>query len=236
VIATGEEVSMTTSLWAIILAALLPAADGSPPPATDGLMLRPGQKLVLRVRQVIPCDGLSPGERLLNSRPLLVPGDRFLADVLHDATASGVLVGGTVTRVHPPGWFGRPGHVEIRLVQLLELREGMASPMPLRVDLKDHRLCPQACRCLANLYFGFEGGDVGASIGAQLAQGNLGFILGGAGIGFVVGLGAAALVHGPEGKLEPDDTFEITVGTCSYRPLPRTAPMTVYPPCVPIRK
>jgi hypothetical protein len=225
---------MHASVWAICLASLLPAAE-CPVPA-DGLLLRPGQKLVLRVRQVIPCDSLSPGERLLNGRPLLLPGDRFLAEVLENSCATGAFVGGTVKHVHPSGWFRRAGHVEIELVQMTEFHEGMAEPRVLRVDMNDSRWRPFARRSLADFYFGFEGGDIGASIGAQLAQGNIGLIMGGAGIGFVVGMGAAALVHGPEGRLEPDDTFEITVGSCSYRPLPQTSPLKIYPPCIPVRR
>jgi hypothetical protein len=226
---------MFAGTWAVLLAALMSATEEPAPPAADVPLLRPGQKLVLRVRQVIPCDGLSPGERLLSGRELLVAGDRFLAEVLENSCPSGVLVGGTITRVVPPGWFRRAGRVEVRIVQAVQFREG-AMPCALRVDLREQGLGLEACRCLANFYFGFEGGDIGASIGAQLAQGNLGFIMGGAGIGFLVGLGAAAFVHGPEGRLEPGDTFEMVVGSCSYHALPRTMPMTVYPPCVPVRK
>jgi hypothetical protein len=227
---------MPAGTWVVLLAALMAATEEPMAPAADSLLLQPGQKLVLRVRQVIPCDGLSPGERLLNGRELLVAGDRFLAEVLENSGPSGVLVGGTVTRVVRPGWFRRPGHVEVRLVQAVQFPEGAVTPCALRVDLREQGLGREACRCLANFYAGFEGGDIGASIGAQLAQGDLGFIMGGAGIGFLVGLGAAAFVHGPEGRLEPGDTFEMIVGTCSYHALPHATPMTVYPPCVPVRK
>jgi hypothetical protein len=232
--AGDQETTMQASSWVIAFALLVPAAECPAPPGD--VLLRPGEKLVLRVRQVIPCDDLCPGERLLNGRPLLVAGDRFLAEILDNSCATGVLLGGTVTRVHPAGWFRRPGHVEIELVQLTEFHEGAGGPRALRIDLNDPRWRPFARRSLADFYFGFEGGDIGAAIGAQLAQGNIGLIMGGAGIGFVVGMGAAALVHGSEARLEPDDTFEITVGTCSYRPLPQTSPLKIYPPCVPVQR
>ena len=44
--------------------------------------LQPGAAVTLRIRQVFPCDGFSPGERLLNGRQPIQPGDRFLAEVI----------------------------------------------------------------------------------------------------------------------------------------------------------
>ncbi len=38
-------------------------------------VLRQGEAITLRIRQVLPADGLSPGERLLNSRQPIQPGD-----------------------------------------------------------------------------------------------------------------------------------------------------------------
>jgi hypothetical protein len=121
-------------------------------------------------------------------------------------------------------------------VQAIQFQLGLTSPNPVRVDLDDRGAAGQAGRLLANLYAGLEVAGVGAAVGAQVAGGTSGYVLGGAGVGFLVGLGVAAFVHGPDASLEPGDTFEIEVGTCSYRPLPQNAPMTVYPPCVPPRK
>ena len=76
-----------------------------PPLAT----LRPGTTVRVRIRQVFPCDGLSPGERLLNGRQPIQPGDRFLAEVINPTSNPLPLVGGTIVKVTPPGKFGRPG-------------------------------------------------------------------------------------------------------------------------------
>jgi hypothetical protein len=238
--------AMRSIAWAITLtvlsSGLVAGAEGPPPvrgvPPLDArpLLIRPGQSLVLRVRQVIPCDALSPGERILNGRPPLMARDRFLAEVVADPGAAHVIVGGTITRIHPPRRFRRAGHVEVEIAQLVAVSDGSAPLGPWRVDLDDRRFGTHLHRALLAVFFGLEGADVGASIGAQLAQGNPGYIGGGAGIGLLVGLGYATLQRGPEGTLEPGDTFQIVLGTCSCRPLPRTVQMTLYPPKHPAPK
>lgn len=196
----------------------------------DEHLLQPGQTLTLRIRQVIPCDGLSPAERTLNSRKTLMVGDQFLADVIHLPGGPASVVGGTVTAIQPPRWFRRPGFVEIELAQLVWRPEGHELARPVRVDLEDRGLGTRACRNLVSLLFGLAGADVGASIGAQMGQGNMAYIGGGAGIGLVVGLGCAVVQKGEAGELNPGDVFQITVGKCGYRPLPSSGPMTIHPP------
>ena len=43
------------------------------------------------------------------------------------------------------------------------------------------------------------------------------------------GIGYASLMPGREASLEPGDTFGITVGTLSYRPLAPSPPLSLYP-------
>ena len=61
-------------------AKIAPLAPEPPPAASETALLRPGETVTLRVRQVIPCDGLTPGERLLSGRPAIMPGDRVVAE------------------------------------------------------------------------------------------------------------------------------------------------------------
>src|SRR5262249_24433176 len=49
------------------------------------------------------------------------------------------------------------------------------------------------------------------------------------GVGLLTGIGYASLMPGRESSLEPGDTFEITVGTLSYRPLAPSPPLSLYP-------
>ena len=79
---------------------------------------------------------------------------------------------------------------------------------------------------------GLGGASVGASLGAQLlgpASANPVMVTGGAGIGLILGLGYASFQRGVEANLEQGDTFEVVVGTTSYRPVPRTALTTLFP-------
>src|SRR6516162_3144485 len=66
-------------------------------------ILHSGATVTVRIRQVFPCDGLSPGDRLLNGRPEIQPGDRFLAELINQPLFPPPLVGGTVVKVIPPG-------------------------------------------------------------------------------------------------------------------------------------
>ena len=61
---------------------IAPLASEPPPAASATALLRPGETVTLRVRQILPCDGLTPGERLLSGRPPIAKGDRVLAEVV----------------------------------------------------------------------------------------------------------------------------------------------------------
>jgi hypothetical protein len=185
--------------------------------------------VTLRISQVLPKDGLTSGERLLNSRPAIQPGDCFLAEVVGPRQPYPVLVGGTVASITPPGRYGRPGHVSIRMTQLVQAAEGGAGVIPWRMDLADRRFTTKMRRVLLTTLLGLEGAGTGASIGAQFSGGNMAFIGGGMGIGALVGLGYASFQRGVEAVLEPGDTFQITVGTTQYRPVSREWQTILYP-------
>jgi hypothetical protein len=187
--------------------------------------------VTLRIRQVLPADGFSPGERLLNSRHPIQPGDRFLAEVVQPPGHAPALVGGTVTKVTPPGWFGRPGYVTLQLSQIIALVDGQAQPLPWQLDLADHSRTTRMHRALITALFGLEGAIVGASLFYQNPNNPaVGVaVASAAGGGLLVGLGYASLQRGLEASLEPGDTFRIVVGTMCYQPLPRDLQTILYP-------
>jgi hypothetical protein len=193
-------------------------------------MLRPGQAVTLRIRQVLPPDGFSPAERLLNSRHPIEPGDHFLAEVVEPPCHPPALVGGTVTKVAAPGWFGRPGYVTLQLSQLVEAVNGEARVLPWQIDLDDRRTTAKIRRALLTALLGLEGVGLGASIGAQ-TQGphRLAEVAAGGGAGLLLGLGYASLMRGVEANLEPGDTFRLVIGTLSYQPVPRDLQTILYP-------
>jgi hypothetical protein len=199
-----------------------------PPLAT----LRPGTSVKVRIRQVFPCDGLSPGERLLSGRQPIQPGDRFLAEVINPASTPFPLVGGTIVKVTPPGKFGRPGRLTLQMTEVVENSDGTSRTIPWLFDTDDPRFSTRAQRKLLTSLMGLGGASVGASLGAQLlgpASANPVMVTGGAGIGLILGLGYASFRRGVEANLEQGDTFEVVVGTTSYRPVPRTVLTTLFP-------
>ncbi|AMV41033.1 hypothetical protein VT85_26595 (plasmid) [Planctomyces sp. SH-PL62] len=207
----------------------LSAAPTEPVPRSAPVLLRAGLTVTLRVCQLLPKDGFSPGERLLNGRPPIQPGDCFLAEVLDPDPHHPVLVGGTVREITPPGRFGRPGYVSIQMTQLVQGSEGRTGLAPWRMDLADRRFATRMRRALLTTLLGLEGAGTGASIGAQFSGGNMSFIGGGMGVGALVGLGYATLQRGTEANLEPGDTFQIVVGTTEYRPVSREWQTILYP-------
>lgn len=194
-------------------------------------VLRPGEAMTLRIRQVLRPDGLSPGERLLNSRNPILPGNRFLAEVVQPPCHPSVLVGGTLTKVTPPGWFGRPGYVTLQLSHIVETEDGQSRLLPWRIDLADRRVTTQTRRALLTTLFGLEGAILGASIGVQNPNNpTVGAVVaGGAGGGLLLGLGYASFKSDLEANSEPGDTFCIVVGTMSYQPVPRDLQTILYP-------
>lgn len=204
---------MKPLLMALLTAGVVSAGD--PPP------LAPGTNVTLRVRRVIPCDGLSRGERLLNGLPPLKPGDAFTAEVIASDTRPPLILAGSVGEITPPGRFGRPGKVTLRLAQ------PAAADWWLAVE--DQRFTSAQRRRLITSLFLLEGFGVGASIGAQLDRGKAGATLAGAGVGLLLGLGYASFQSGQEASLEPGDTLSVVVGSVCAAKLPPDAPLTVYP-------
>jgi hypothetical protein len=193
-------------------------------------MLRPGQTVTLRVRQVIPRDGLSPGDRVLSGLPTIVPGDRVLAEVVAPGSDPRALVGGTVADVTPPGRFGKSGRITLELGQLVTMGDGRSEMVPWIFDLEDQRFNIKMRKKILLALFALEGAGVGASVGANLGGGNNPlFIGGGAGVGLLSGIGYASLMPGHRASLEPGDTFRVEVGTLSYRPIPASPPLQLYP-------
>ncbi len=207
----------------------LSAEPTEPIPGTSPIVLKTGLDVTLRVTQVVPADGFSPGERLLNSRPPIQPGDHFLAELIDPCPPTPILVGGTVTKITPPGRFGRPGYVSLQLTQLVESVEGQPGWTPWRMDMADRRFTTRMRRVLLTTLLGLEGVGTGASIGAQFSSGNMAFIGGGMGIGALVGFGYATLQRGTEANLEPGDTFQIVVGSTQYRPVSKEWQTILYP-------
>jgi hypothetical protein len=207
------------------------AAPTVPAPPPVEAVLRAGEALTLRIRQVQPADGLSPGERLLNSRHPIQAGDHFLAEIVEPLCTPPVLVGGTVTKVVRPGWFGRPGYVTLQLSQIVESVDGASRLLPWQLDLPDRRTTTQMRRALITALFGLEGAILGASIAVQNPNNPAvgAAVAGVAGGGLLLGLGYASFQRGLEASLEPGDTFHIVVGTMSYHPLPRDLQTILYP-------
>src|SRR3954463_2664246 len=94
-----SEIEMRPRPWAPIAWLALAATWGTPAPGQSGsdapiaeatpepppgpsraALLRAGEMVTLRVRRVIPCDGLSAGERLLSGLPPVAQGDRVVAE------------------------------------------------------------------------------------------------------------------------------------------------------------
>lgn len=207
----------------------LNAAPTGPVPHAPPLVLKAGLHVTLRVSQVIPADGFSPGERLLNSRQPIQAGDCFLAEIIDPCPLYPILVGGTVTKITDPGHFGKPGYVSLQMTQLVQAAEGRGGVIPWRMDMADRRFATRMRRVLLSTLLGLEGAGTGASIGAQFSGGNMAYIGGGMGIGAIVGLGYASFQRGTEANLEPGDTFEIVVGTTEYRPVSREWQTILYP-------
>ena len=198
------------------------------PRASEAALLQAGRLVTLRVRQVIPCDGLAPGERLLHGLPALSKGDRILAEVIAHGP-SHTLVGGTVSQITPPGHFSKPGRVTLELGQLVTRPDGQSVMAPWAFDLEDRRFGVQRRRRILLALFAAEGMGIGASIGSQVGGNNPAFIGGGAGLGLLSGIGYASLMPGQEATIEPGDMFRVEVGTLSYRPIPSSPPLKLYP-------
>jgi hypothetical protein len=208
---------------------IAPLAPEPPPAASKTALLRPGETVTLRVRQVIPCDGLTPGERLLSGLPAIMPGDRVVAEDVRPGVHPPALIGGTIVHIEPPKLFAKPGRVTLELGQLVQRAPGRSDLVTWVFDLEDRRFNVQLRRRLTLALFAAEGAGIGASLGAQAGPQNPVYIGAGAGVGLLTGIGYASLMPGRGASLEPGDTFRITVGTMSYRPLTTSPPLSLHP-------
>jgi hypothetical protein len=210
-------------------APIAPLAPEPPAAASQAARLRPGEIVTLRIRQVIPCDRLTAGERLLSGRPAIAPGDRVVAEDVRPGVRPPALIGGTIVHIAPPRRFARPSRVTLELGQLVQPGPGGSELVPWIFDLEDRRFNTQMRRRLTLALFAAEGAGIGASLGAQAGPQNPAYLGLGAGVGLLTGIGYASLMPGRETSLEPGDTFKITVGTLSYRPLNTSPPLSLHP-------
>jgi hypothetical protein len=204
-----------------LLAAAGLSAIAAPHKATS---LSSGSKVELRVRQVIPADGLSRGERLLNSLPPLQAGDVFTAELTEPPGQQPLIMAGYVESVTPPGRFGRPGKVSVKLAWPAG-NQSITWPL----DIEDQRFSSAQRRRAITTLFLAEGAALGASAGAQVDRARTAATLGGAGGGLLLGLAYASFQTGQAASLEPGDTLSVLVGTMSAKKLPPEAPLTVFP-------
>jgi hypothetical protein len=165
----------------------------------------------------------------LNGRPAIVPGDRVVAEDVRPGVHPPALVGGTIVHIAPPGRFAKPGRVTLQLGQFVQSSPGRSELVPWVFDLEDRRFNVQMRRRVLLALFAAEGAGIGASIGAQAGPANPAYLGLGAGVGLLTGIGYASLMPGREASLEPGDTFEVTVGTLSYRPLAPSPPLSLHP-------
>jgi hypothetical protein len=217
-------------------APIAPLAPEPPRAKSEIARLRPGETVTLRVRQVIPCDGLTAGERLLSGRPAIVPGDRVLAEHVRPGARPAALIGGTIVHIEQPKRLAKPGRVTLELKQVVHAAAGGSELYPWVFDLEDSRFNVQMRRRLMLALFAAEGAGIGASIGAQAGPSSPAYLGLGAGAGLLTGIGYASLMPGREASLEPGDTFTITVGTLSYRPLAPSPPLSLYPAANPAKR
>jgi hypothetical protein len=210
-------------------APIAPFAAEPPPAPSQTARLRDGETVTLRIRQVIPCDGLTPGERLLSGRPAIAPGDRVVAEDVRPGLRPPALIGGTIVRIDPPRRFARPSRVTLELGQLVQPGPDGSELVPWIFDLEDRRFNIQMRRRLMLALFAAEGAGIGASLGTQAGPSSPAYLGLGAGVGLLTGIGYASLMPGRETSLEPGDTFKITVGTLSYQPLSTSPPLSLHP-------
>jgi hypothetical protein len=139
---------------------------------------------------------------------------------------------GTIVKVSPPRKFGRPGRITLQVAQLVETPDGTTQPIPWQFDTEDRSFATRSHRVLLAAILAVEGAGLGASLGSQWSTTvmKIPIIVGSsAGAGLILGLGYASFQRGTEASLEPGDSFEVVVGTTSYRPMAREAILKLYP-------
>ncbi len=216
-----------------------PAKPGAPlagesiqPGGLPTLLPGDGKKNLL-IRQTVPHDGLSPGDRLLNSQADLQVGDRFLAELRVPGAGEGPhsgMIGGEVEKIQPPGRFGRNGYLQLRLSQLVR-RDEEAVLVPWTFETGDLAKYPRLRRAMINALFMGEGAGIGLGLASQFSfSGANPLFLGiGGGVGLLVGIGVASLRRGVAARLEPGDRFDVDIGSCRCRALPRGSEIAIYP-------
>ncbi len=214
---------------------IAPLAPEPPHALSRPARLPAGETVTLRVRQVIPRDGLTAGERLLSGLPAIAPGDRLIAEDVRPGVYPPALIGGTIAHINPPRRFAKPGRVTIELAQLVQVAPDRSELVPWIFDLEDRRFNVQMRRRLMLALFAAEGAGIGTSLAAQAGPGSPAYLGLGAGVGLLAGVGYASLMPGREPSLEPGDTFRITVGTLSYRPLTPSPPLSLHPAPAPAK-
>jgi hypothetical protein len=216
--------TLQTVLLIFLLAGTGRLAWAEPPMLMDNGMAAPGTKVNLHVRQVIPGDGLSRGERMLNGDHPVKPGDVFTAEWPVAPGESPIILAGCVNEVVPPRRFGRPGSISVQIAWPFD-----ASGNQWSFDIEDQRFTSAQKRRAITALFLAEGFALGASVGSNIDQGKSGATLGGGGVGMVLGLAYASLQPGQAASLEPGDTLEVVVGSSEVRKLPPEVPLKVYP-------
>jgi len=195
----------------------------APPPA----QLCEGAKVELRVRQVIPKDGLSRGERLLNSLPPLQPGDVFTAELVEAPGRGSVILAGCVESVTPPKRFGRPGNVSVKLAW--PVGPDGSNPGKWGFNIEDQRFTSAQRRRAITSLFLLEGAVLGAAAGTALVDGKSAATLGGIGVGMLLGVAYASFQPGQAASLEPGDTLSVSLGATCAKKLPPELPLTIFP-------
>ena len=165
----------------------------------------------------------------MSGRPAIAPGDRVVAEDVRPGVHPPALIGGTIVHIAPPRRFAKPSRVTLELGQLVQAAPGRSELVPWVFDLEDRRFNVQMRRRLMLALFAAEGAGIGASLGAQAGPSSPAYLGLGAGVGLLTGIGYASLMPGRETSLEPGDTFKITVGTLSYRPLAPSPPLSLHP-------
>jgi len=204
-----------------------PTAFAQPvgPEGQSGLI--PGAKVNLRVRQVIPVDGLSRGERMLNGQHPVKAGDVFTAELPGPAEQPSIILIGCVEEVTPPGRFGRAGKISVKLAWPFDPSGNQRDSWGF--DVEDQRFSSAYKRRAITSLFLVEGFTLGASVGSTLDRGKAAATLGGGGIGLLLGVAYASLQPGQAASLEPGDTLSVAVGTTEARKLPPESPLKVFP-------
>jgi len=201
------------------------AAFADPPLPVSTETLTPGAEVVLRVRQVIPSDGLSRGERMLNGLEPIKAGDLFTAELPAPPGQPALILIGCVEEVIPPRRFGRPGKVSVKLAWSFDPAGGERC----NFDVEDQRFSSAQKRRAITTLFMVEGFAMGASVGSNLDGGRSAATLGGGGVGLLLGIAYASLQPGQAASLEPGDTLAVMVGTTDVKKLPPESPLKVFP-------